>query len=107
MNGKNTRLFFGNAIIAAFLITAMALAVHSAISEDIIQGTSPDQTTAKGYDRPNQYLAVSAQTIAGNMEPAIPHPDQEKSARQKLADPEKKTGKKPNILVFTQARKKV
>ena len=34
------------------------------------------------------------------MEPVIPHDDQMAAARQKLANLETKTGKKPNILVF-------
>lgn len=67
---------------------------------DITRGTITCQTAAKGYDHPNQYLHMPAQNIADNMEPVIPHPDQEKSARQKLDDLTKKMGKKPNTLVF-------
>ena len=45
-------------------------------------------------------LAAHTVQIAPNMEPVIPHDDQAAAARQKLADLEKKTGKKPNILIF-------
>ena len=45
-------------------------------------------------------LAAHTVEIAPNMEPVIPHDDQMAAAKQKLADLEKKTGKKPNILVF-------
>ena len=34
------------------------------------------------------------------MYPVIQHPEQDKAARDKLAALEKKTGKKPNILIF-------
>ena len=45
-------------------------------------------------------LAAHTVQIAPNMEPVIPHDDQMAAAKQKLAALEKKTGKKPNILVF-------
>lgn len=51
---------------------------------------------------PNQTL--QAQTFdrsvrtSENFEPSIPHPEQDKSVAKKLADLEKKTGKKPNIV---------
>jgi arylsulfatase len=51
----------------------------------------PNQTLqAQKFDR-------SVRT-SDNFEPTIPHPDQEKSVAKKLADLEKKTGKKPNIV---------
>ncbi|WP_413587621.1 sulfatase-like hydrolase/transferase [Bdellovibrio sp. HCB274] len=53
-----------------------------------------------GYDHPNQYLVKKAKEIARNMEPVIENPQHEKQAREKLAALEKKTGKKPNIVVF-------
>ncbi len=49
-------------------------------------------------------IEISAQTFnravktAENYEPAIPHPEQEIAVSKKLADLEKKTGKKPNIV---------
>jgi arylsulfatase A-like enzyme len=53
-----------------------------------------------GYDQPNQYLQATPVNVAPNMEPVIQHPDQMMEARNKLAELEKKTGKKPNIIVF-------
>ena len=35
---------------------------------------------------------------AENMEPSIPHPDQDKAVAENLAALERKTGKKPNIV---------
>ncbi|MEZ4768046.1 MAG: arylsulfatase [Caldilineales bacterium] len=45
-------------------------------------------------------LIAQTVQIAANMEPVIPHDDQAAAARRKLAALEKKTGKKPNILIF-------
>ncbi|MEN9597998.1 MAG: hypothetical protein RL596_309 [Bacteroidota bacterium] len=48
-----------------------------------------------------QYTPLSkAVLINDHQQPAIPMPIQDKLAQQKLADLEKKTGKKPNILWF-------
>jgi arylsulfatase len=64
------------------------------------RGSTDGATKAPGYNHPNQYMHVKATNIADNMEPVIIHADQEQIARKKLADLEKKTGQKPNILVF-------
>ncbi len=53
-----------------------------------------------GYDHPNQYLVHKTTTVAENMMPVIVHKDQDKEARQKLAELEKRTGKKPNVMIF-------
>ncbi len=45
-------------------------------------------------------LVAETVQIAPNMEPVIPHDDQAAAAKKRLADLEKKTGKKPNILIF-------
>jgi arylsulfatase len=45
-------------------------------------------------------LTAKTVQIAENMEPVIPHPEQEAQVKAKLAALEAKTGKKPNILVF-------
>ena len=45
-------------------------------------------------------LAAETKTIAENMEPVIPHDDQAAEAKKKLEALAKKTGKKPNILIF-------
>lgn len=54
----------------------------------------------RGYDHPNQYIQVKPVSVADNMEPVIQHPDQALEARNKLANLEKKFGKKPNIFIF-------
>lgn len=64
------------------------------------RGTSTGPATAKGFSHPDQYIHVQSVKIADNMEPVIPHPEQDKAAREKLAALERKFGKKPNILVF-------
>jgi arylsulfatase A-like enzyme len=45
-------------------------------------------------------LAAELTVIAENMEPVIVHQDQAAEAKKKLDALEKKTGKKPNILIF-------
>jgi arylsulfatase len=67
---------------------------------DITRGSVTGQTTAKGYSHTDQYLHLQDVKPAPNMYPVIAHSAQEKEARQKLAQLEEKTGKKPNILVF-------
>lgn len=102
MNEKNAQQSFRKPLnlIARSFGVIMILIVHTAAAEDITRGSTTGQTTAKGYDHPNQYLHLQAESIADNMEPVIKHPDQEKATRQKLDDLAKKFGKKPNILVF-------
>ena len=68
--------------------------------EQNTRGSTTGQTTAKGYSHPNQYLHVMPKNIADNMEPVILHPEQEKEVRAKLAALEKRSGKKPNILII-------
>jgi arylsulfatase A-like enzyme len=53
-----------------------------------------------GYDFQDQYIGVPAKTVADNMEPVIDHPDQSAEAARKLDALAKRTGKKPNIVVF-------
>ena len=45
-------------------------------------------------------LTKKTVSIAENLEPVIPHPEQEAEMLQKLAALEEKSGKKPNILIF-------
>ena len=98
---NNQRSFCRNwNVIALSFVATLILKVHTAVAEDITRGTSTGQTTARGYDHPNQFLSVPAKKIADNMEPAISHPDQEKWTRQKLDELAKKFGRKPNILIF-------
>ncbi|MBO9695271.1 MAG: sulfatase-like hydrolase/transferase [Sphingopyxis sp.] len=53
-----------------------------------------------GYDFQDQYIGVPGKSLAPNMEPVVDHPDQGSEAQRKLAELEKRTGKKPNIIVF-------
>lgn len=64
-----------------------------------LRGATTGPTSAPGYDHPNQYLFRTAETIAPNLEPVIRHPDEERQARQKLDEAEKRFGRKPNFLV--------
>jgi arylsulfatase len=64
-----------------------------------IRGVSTGPTTAKGYDHPNQYIAVPGKSIADNMEPVIEHQAEAKAAQDRLQAAAKKFGRKPNILV--------
>lgn len=53
-----------------------------------------------GYDFQDQYIGVPGKRLADNMEPVADHPDQSAEAQRKLAELERRTGKKPNIIVF-------
>ncbi|MEM6583470.1 MAG: sulfatase-like hydrolase/transferase [Pseudomonadota bacterium] len=66
----------------------------------ITRGSVTGQATAKGYDHPDQYLAEFATKIAQNMEPVMIHEGEIAQTAQKLAALEKKTGRKPNIMIF-------
>lgn len=83
------------------LSLALALLLWAAPSpaEENIRGAATGPTTAKGYNHPNQYIHMAPTAVAPNMEPVMPHPDQDKQARAKLDALEKKHGKKPNILL--------
>src|SRR5262245_52626830 len=65
-----------------------------------IRGSATGPTSAPGYNHPDQFIQVKDVKPADNMYPVVPHPDQDREARDKLAALEQKTGKKPNILFF-------
>ncbi|MFT3685312.1 MAG: sulfatase-like hydrolase/transferase [Phycisphaerales bacterium] len=88
-------LLFTVAGAAQCLAQPSSPAVAAALPTDPVKAEGK-----RGYDHPGQYLHVQSTKIAENMEPVMPHPEQDARVRQKLADLEKKTGKKPNILVF-------
>ena len=76
-------------VVKCTLVAAMIVGVLSSgpvRAEDITRGAVTGQTTAKGYDHPGQYLHVPPTKIAENMEPVMVHAEQDKGARQKLAD---------------------
>jgi arylsulfatase A-like enzyme len=89
-------------LFAALLIALPAAAQDTDFAHQIPnpRGSTTGPTKAPGYSHPNQYLHVKATNIADNMEPVIVHRGEERQARQKLAALERKTGKRPNILVF-------
>lgn len=103
--GQRLRRITGNAGVTAWC-ALMVVSVSALLSSvtvfagDITRGSVTGQTAAKGYDHPGQYLHVLPVQIADNMEPVVIHAEQDKQARQKLAQLEKQFGKKPNILIF-------
>ncbi|MEW6351494.1 MAG: sulfatase-like hydrolase/transferase [Thermodesulfobacteriota bacterium] len=83
------------------VIGLLALLSSGAVwAKDITRGSVTGQTKAKGYDHPGQYLHAMPVKISDNMEPVIVHAEQDAEARKKIADLEKRFGKKPNILIF-------
>ncbi|HAG5877097.1 TPA: arylsulfatase [Escherichia coli] len=82
----------------------LVVAVAAALPLMANAADTPSTATARkgfaGYDHPNQYLVKPATTIADNMMTVMQHPAQDKETQQKLAELEKKTGKKPNVVVF-------
>ena len=64
------------------------------------RGSTTGPTAAPGHSHPNQFMHVKATLIADNMEPVLIHKDDNEEARAKLAALERKTGKKPNIVIF-------
>src|SRR5262249_57278077 len=79
--------------VAIILMTAPAIAQNT-------RGGATGPTTAKGYDHPDQFIHMKPVKPADNMYPVIAHPDQARQARDRLAELEKKTGKKPNFIIF-------
>ena len=79
---------------------ALGLAASVQVDAQNIRGSATGPTTAKGYNHPNQFLTVQDVQPADNMYPVVPHPEQDRRARAKLAALEKRFGMKPNILIF-------
>src|SRR3974377_2172435 len=84
----------------ATLAFAFACCVSLAALAQNPRGSAEGPTKAPGYDHPDQFMHLKDVNPAPNMYPVIAHPDQERQARDKLAALERKTGKKPNILIF-------
>lgn len=88
-------------LLSKTVFSAMAAAAFPFVAQAADTPAEPTKRDGfAGYDHPNQYLARQATKIADNMMPVMTHPVQDKEARQKLADLEKRTGKKPNVLIF-------
>jgi arylsulfatase len=83
----------------AVVVTALGALSGVALAQNP-RGSTDGPTKAKGYDHPDQFIHLKDVQPADNMYPVVPHPEQERQAREKLAALEQKTGKKPNILIF-------
>jgi arylsulfatase len=86
-------------LVVACLLLSFVLWASPAVAQNI-RGSSTGPTTAKGYSHPNQFMHLQDVKPADNMYPVVPHPEQDQAARAKLAELEKRFGKKPNILIF-------
>ncbi|WP_276601119.1 sulfatase-like hydrolase/transferase [Nannocystis sp. ILAH1] len=53
-----------------------------------------------GYDHPDQFLSARTSRPAANMEPVVTHAAQVRAARDELAALQRRTGKRPNVLIF-------
>ena len=100
MNKKLVSLLSLPSMLSLICGGGTCLAQTEEPADGITRGSTTGQTTAKGYNHPNQYITKDAVNIADNMEPVMQHPNEEKQARAKLAAFEKRTGKKPNIMFF-------
>jgi arylsulfatase len=79
---------------------AQARAGGAPISIDMPEGMATNIRARLQVPGSTDPLAAVAKQPAPNMELAIAHDDQAAEAAKKLADLEKKTGKKPNFLIF-------
>ena len=75
----------------ALLGAAFMLAAFPAWSQENIRGATTGPTTAPGFSHAEQYLHLQDVKPAENMYPVVPHPEQDKAARDKLAALEAKT----------------
>ncbi len=82
------------------LLAAAVAAVPPALAQENIRGDATSPTRAPGHSHPEQFIHLKDVKPTDNMYPVVPHPEQQKTARDKLAAIEAKTGKKPNILIF-------
>ena len=93
MNGRNATPVLLAVLLAVVMGTGPAGAQN-------LRGSADGPTTAKGYSHPDQFMHVQDVKPADNMYPVVPHPEQDQAARSKLAELEKRFGKKPNLLFF-------
>lgn len=104
LNNRHRVIFVTASICLATLTTANVAKGQTGNPPQQSTSVSPSgpvkRTGQRGYDHPNQYITVQPTSLADNLEPVIAHPDQDAEMRSKLAALEKKTGKKPNVLVF-------
>lgn len=83
-----------------FALAAPAIAKEPGVITGAGQAGPIKRGNQPGYDYQDQYLGIPGKKQADNMEPVIDHPDQQAEVDRKLAAIEKRTGKKPNIIVF-------
>lgn len=81
-------------------LLAFAVVMGTSAGAQDLRGSATGPTTAKGYDHPDQFIHLKDVKPAENMFPVIAHPEQERAAQDKLAGLERRTGKKPNVLIF-------
>jgi len=85
---------------ASVLLTVAVVGSAASLNAQNARGSATGPTTAPGYSHPEQYLHVKDVAPAPNMYPVVQHPEQDQSVQAKLAALYKKTGKRPNIIVF-------
>jgi arylsulfatase A-like enzyme len=86
-------------IIIGCLLLIFVLGIGQTMGQNL-RGSATGPIKAKGYSHPNQFMHLLDVKPADNMYPVIPHPEQDQTARARLAELEKRFGKKPNILIF-------
>ncbi len=79
---------------------AGAKAADGPISIPMPENVKTDLKKRLQTPTPTDPLAAETKMVAQNLEPAIPHDEQAAEAKKKLDALAKKTGKKPNILIF-------
>src|SRR5262245_3324564 len=95
----STKKQMNGALTGAVLVAAALLISNAALAQNA-RGSATGPTSAPGYDHPGQYMHLEDVKPADNMYPVIQHPEQDKTAQDKLAALQQKTGKRPNILIF-------
>ncbi len=77
------------------------LSAHAAAQAARSGAPWSQQEPVAGVERAGEDpLAQETVVVAENLEPVIPHPEQQEEARRKLAALERAAGKRPNILIF-------
>src|SRR5215510_12023002 len=95
----STKKQMNGALTGAALVAAALLMSNAAFAQNA-RGSATGPTSAPGFDHPGQYMHLQDVKPADNMYPVIQHAEQDKAAQDKLAALQKKTGKKPNVLIF-------
>jgi len=75
----------GTWLRALALLLASTNLIAGAASAQNARGSATGPTTAKGYNHLDQFIHLKDVKPADNMYPVVPHPEQDKAARDKLA----------------------